>query len=60
MKYQIKFYNVTEAQQDTFIEVYKAIPYDLVDAFRKVATTVNCDVVVIADKYITGLTVVGK
>ena len=60
MKYYIGFRNLNDQQQKAFTELYKSIPYDLVDAFKKLANTLDCKVLVDADKYITFLTVVGK
>lgn len=59
MKYQITFVNLTEEQQNKFIEVYKSIPYDLVETFKEWADLMGVKLEVITGKYITELKVIG-
>ncbi len=59
MTYQITFRNLTEAQENKFIEVYKSIPYDLFGAFEEWANLMNLKLEVIQGKYITELVVIG-
>lgn len=35
MTYKITFQNLTDEQQNKFIEIYKSIPYDLVETFKE-------------------------
>lgn len=59
MKYQITFINLTDEQQNKFIEVYKSIPYDLVETFKEWADLMDVKLEVITGKYITELKVIG-
>lgn len=60
MTYTFKFNNLTEEQQDAFIEVIKSIPFDLVAAFEEWADLMDLNLKVNADKYMTELVVIGK
>lgn len=59
MTYKITFQNLTDEQQNKFIEIYKSIPYDLVETFKEWADLMDVTLEVIADKHITELTVIG-
>ena len=60
MKYVIGFRNLTEAQQNKFTEIYKSIPYDLVEAFDEWADLMGLKLDIdVIDNY-TYLTVIGK
>lgn len=59
MTYKITFQNLTDEQQNKFIEIYKSIPYDLVETFKEWADLMDVTLEVIADKYITELKVIG-
>lgn len=60
MKYTIGFRNLTDEQQKAFTRLYKSIPCDLVESFKKLASELNCKVLVDVDGTFTFLTVVGK
>lgn len=59
MTYKITFQNLTDEQQNKFIEIYKSIPYDLVETFKEWAYLMDVTLEVIADKHITELKVIG-
>ncbi len=59
MTYKITFQNLTDEQQNKFIEIYKSIPYDLVETFKEWADLMDVTLEVIADKHITELKVIG-
>lgn len=59
MTYTFTFKQLTDEQQNKFIEVYKSIPYDLVGAFEEWADLMGLTLEVKKDKYITELVVIG-
>lgn len=59
MTYKITFQNLTDEQQNKFIEIYKSTPYDLVETFKEWADLMDVTLEVIADKHITELKVIG-
>lgn len=59
MTYKITFQNLTDEQQNKFIEIYKSIPYDLVETFKEWADLMDVTLEVISDKHITELKVIG-
>lgn len=60
MKYAIGFRNLTNEQQNKFIEIYKSIPYDLVETFKEWADLMGLKLDIdVIDNY-TYLTVIGK
>lgn len=59
MTYKITFQNLTDEQQNKFIEIYKSIPYDLVETFKEWADLMDVTLEVVADKHITELKVIG-
>lgn len=60
MNYRIEFKNLTEEQQNKFIEIYKSIPYDLVSEFREWADLMRLELDVTTTNNYTHLTVIGK
>lgn len=59
MTYKITFQNLTDEQQNKFIEIYKSIPYDLVETFKEWADLMDVTLEVIIGKHITELKVIG-
>lgn len=59
MTYEITFQNLTNEQQNKFIEIYKSIPYDLVETFKEWADLMDVTLEVIVGKHITELKVIG-
>lgn len=59
MTYKITFQNLTDEQQNKFIEIYKSIPYDLVETFKEWADLMDVTLEVIVGKHITELKVIG-
>lgn len=59
MTYKITFQNLTDEQQDKFIEIYKSNPYNLLETFKEWADLMDVTLEVIAGKHITELKVIG-
>ena len=59
MTCQITFKNLTDEQQNKFIELYKSIPFDLVATFEEWADLMGLKLQVNEDKHITELVVIG-
>lgn len=59
MTYTFTFKQLTEAQENVFIEIIKAMPFDLVGAFEEWADLMCLTLEVKSDKHITELVVIG-
>lgn len=57
MTYTYTFKNLTEEQENKFIEIIKAIPFDVVAEFEEWADLMGLELVVNESRYVTELIV---